>query len=180
MDDLTPGQEEAVAATVGAIQRIAMAVVELPTEGRAAHYAMVRRNFQAALMEVGIEGATERPWCLPPPDLSHGRRPAGVVFPRRRLACFFPLFRPGALPIELARGGFPDCLCWPAPSARPLQRTVDQHRQQKHRTDDLHDRKHRHRLDGLEHGFSPWLMRPPAAGDTEPPGSWSPTPRAAQ
>src|SRR6476619_2758923 len=48
MDDLTPGQEEAVAATAGAIQRIAMAVVELPTEGRAAHYAMVRRNFQAA------------------------------------------------------------------------------------------------------------------------------------
>ena len=60
MDDLTPGQEEAVAATVGAIQRIAMAVVELPTEGRAAHYAMVRRNFQAALMEVGIEGSSAR------------------------------------------------------------------------------------------------------------------------
>ena len=59
-------------------------------------------------------------------DLSHARGPAGVVFPRRRLACFFPLFRPGALPIELARGGFPDRLCWPAPSARPLQRTVDQ------------------------------------------------------
>ena len=62
MDDLTPGQEEAVAATVGAIQRIAMAIVELPTEGRAAHYAMVRRNFEAALMEVGIEGATAHAW----------------------------------------------------------------------------------------------------------------------
>jgi len=58
MDDLTPGQEEAVAATVGAIQRIAMAVVELPTEGRAAHYAMVRGNFQAALMEVGTRRRT--------------------------------------------------------------------------------------------------------------------------
>src|SRR3954447_2649327 len=62
MDDLTLGQEEVVAATVGAIQRIAMAVVELPTEGRAAHYAMVRRNFEAALMEVGIEGATAHAW----------------------------------------------------------------------------------------------------------------------
>jgi hypothetical protein len=58
MDDLTTGQEEAVAATVGAIQRIAMAIVELPTEGREAQYAMVRQNFEAALMDVGIEGAT--------------------------------------------------------------------------------------------------------------------------
>ncbi len=62
MDDLTPGQEEAVAATVGAIQRIAMAIVGLPTEGRAAHYAMVRRNFEAALMEVGIDGTTAHAW----------------------------------------------------------------------------------------------------------------------
>ena len=69
MDDLTPGQEEAVAATVGAIQRIAMAVVELPTEGRAAHYAMVRRNFEAALMEVGIEGATAHAWLN---NMMHG------------------------------------------------------------------------------------------------------------
>jgi hypothetical protein len=30
MDELTPEQEEAVAATVGVVQRIAMAVVELP------------------------------------------------------------------------------------------------------------------------------------------------------
>ena len=30
MDELTREQEEAVAATVGAIQRIAMAIVELP------------------------------------------------------------------------------------------------------------------------------------------------------
>ena len=62
MDDLTPGQEEAVAATVGAIQRIAMAIVELPTEGREAHYAMVRRKFEAALIEVGIEGAAAHAW----------------------------------------------------------------------------------------------------------------------
>jgi hypothetical protein len=62
MDDLTPEQEVVVAATVGAIQRIAMAIVELPTEERASHYAIVRRNFEAALMEVGIEGATAHAW----------------------------------------------------------------------------------------------------------------------
>ena len=39
-----------------------MAVVELPTEKRAAHYAMVRRNFEAALMEVGIESVTAHAW----------------------------------------------------------------------------------------------------------------------
>ena len=61
MDDLTP-EQQAVAATVGAIQRIAMAIVELPTEGRAAHYAMVRRKFEAVMMEVGIEGATAHAW----------------------------------------------------------------------------------------------------------------------
>ena len=62
MDDLTPVQEEAVASTVGAIQRIAMAIVELPTEGREAHYAIVRQKFEAALIEVGIEGATAHAW----------------------------------------------------------------------------------------------------------------------
>src|SRR5882757_3849289 len=46
MDDLTSGQEEAVAATVGAIQRIAMALLELPREERAAQYPMVRRTFE--------------------------------------------------------------------------------------------------------------------------------------
>ena len=49
MDELTREQEEAVAATVGAIQRIAMAIVELPKEQRTAHYAMVRRKFEAAM-----------------------------------------------------------------------------------------------------------------------------------
>jgi hypothetical protein len=48
VDELTSEQEEAVAATVGAIQRIAMAIVALPKEERAAHYAIVRRNFEAA------------------------------------------------------------------------------------------------------------------------------------
>jgi hypothetical protein len=57
MDDLTPEQEQAVAATVGAIQRIAMPVVELPQEQRERHYALVRRHFEAAITEFGIEGA---------------------------------------------------------------------------------------------------------------------------
>ena len=62
MDELTREQEEAVAATVGAIQRIAMAIVELPKEQRAAHYAMVRRKLEAVMMEVGIEAATAHAW----------------------------------------------------------------------------------------------------------------------
>ena len=62
MDELTPEQEEAVAATVGAIQRIAMAVVELPQEQRERHYALVRRNFEAAIAEFGTEGAMAHAW----------------------------------------------------------------------------------------------------------------------
>jgi hypothetical protein len=62
MDELTREQEEAVAATVGAIQRIAMAIVALPKEQRAAHYTMVRRNFEAAITEFSIEGAMAQTW----------------------------------------------------------------------------------------------------------------------
>ena len=62
MDELTREQEEAVAATVGAIQRIAMAIVDLPKGDRAAHYAMIRRNFEAALTECGVEGAAAHAW----------------------------------------------------------------------------------------------------------------------
>ena len=51
MDDLTQGQEEAVAATVGAIQRIAMSIVELPTEGRTAHYAAGCARWWATFFE---------------------------------------------------------------------------------------------------------------------------------
>jgi hypothetical protein len=60
VDDLS--EQYAVAATVGTIQRIAMAIVELPTERWAAHYVMVRRKFEAVMMEVGIEGATAHAW----------------------------------------------------------------------------------------------------------------------
>jgi hypothetical protein len=62
MDQLTREQEEAVAATVGAIQRIAMAIVELPKEERAAHHALVRRNLQAAIAECSIEGDAAQAW----------------------------------------------------------------------------------------------------------------------
>ena len=62
MDELTPEQEEAVAATVGAIQRIAMAIVALPKEQQAAHYTLVRRNFEAAIKEFGIEGDMANAW----------------------------------------------------------------------------------------------------------------------
>jgi hypothetical protein len=62
MDELTREQEEAVAATVGAIQRIAMAIVALPKEQRAAHYALVRRQFEAAITEFGIESDMAQAW----------------------------------------------------------------------------------------------------------------------
>jgi hypothetical protein len=62
MDELTPEQEEAVAATVGAIQRIAMAIVALPKEQREAHYALVRRNFEAAIAEFSTEGDMAQAW----------------------------------------------------------------------------------------------------------------------
>lgn len=63
MDELTPEQEEALAAaTVGAIQRIAMALVQLPKEERAAQYPLVRRSFETALKECGIKGAIADEW----------------------------------------------------------------------------------------------------------------------
>ena len=62
MDQLAPEQEEAIAATVEAIQRIAMAIVALPKEERAAHYALVRRNFEAAITKFGSEGAMAHAW----------------------------------------------------------------------------------------------------------------------
>ena len=89
MDDLTP-EQHAVAATVGAIQRIAMAIVELPTEGRAAHYAMVRRKFEAVMMEVGIEGTTAQTWLNSTMDGNPSRSRYGsrrrVFFARRRVS----------------------------------------------------------------------------------------------
>jgi hypothetical protein len=61
VDGLTP-EQHAVAATVAAIQRIAMAIVDLPKGDRAAHYTTIRRNFEAALTECGVEGAAAHAW----------------------------------------------------------------------------------------------------------------------
>jgi hypothetical protein len=39
-----------------------MGIVALPKEERARHYAMARRNFEAAITEFGIEGAMAHAW----------------------------------------------------------------------------------------------------------------------
>ena len=53
MDELTPGQEEALAAaTAGAIQRITMALLEFPKEERAAQYPVVRRSLKLSLIHI--------------------------------------------------------------------------------------------------------------------------------
>lgn len=62
MDELTREQEAAVATTVDAIQRIAMAIVALPKEQREEHYALVRRNFEAAITQFGVQGAAAHAW----------------------------------------------------------------------------------------------------------------------
>ena len=62
-------------------------------------------------------------------DLSVPLRLALGVIPRRRHPCFFPPFRPSALPIELTGGCFSHGLCWPPPSARPPERSIDQNPQ---------------------------------------------------
>jgi len=51
-----------VSATVGAIQRIAMAMVELPREERMAHYTGVRTNLAAAIKELGIKDTIANAW----------------------------------------------------------------------------------------------------------------------
>jgi hypothetical protein len=61
-DELTPGQQVAYAATVEAIRRVAMALMELPRDERAAQYPLIRKNFQAAMRESGVEGAMADAW----------------------------------------------------------------------------------------------------------------------
>ena len=55
MSEVSFEELEGVSATVGAIQRIAMAMVELPPEERMAHYTGVRTNLAAAIKELGME-----------------------------------------------------------------------------------------------------------------------------
>jgi hypothetical protein len=62
LGQLTPGQQVAYTATVEAIQRVAMALIELPKDERAAQYPIIRKNFQAAMRESGVEGAMADAW----------------------------------------------------------------------------------------------------------------------
>jgi hypothetical protein len=61
-DELTHAQQVAHAATVKAIQRVAMALIELPRNERAAQYPIIRKNFQAAMKECGIKGPMADAW----------------------------------------------------------------------------------------------------------------------
>jgi hypothetical protein len=62
MNDVSAEELEGVAATVGAIQRIAMAMVELPREQRTAHYTVVRTNLAAAIKELGVADLIANAW----------------------------------------------------------------------------------------------------------------------
>ncbi len=64
MSEVSFEELERVSATVGAIQRIAMAMamVELPPEERMAHYTGVRTNLAAAIKELGIEDTIANAW----------------------------------------------------------------------------------------------------------------------
>ena len=62
MNEVSSEELEGVAATVGAIQRIAMAIVELPPEERTAHYTVVRTRLAAAMKELGVEDTIADAW----------------------------------------------------------------------------------------------------------------------
>ena len=62
MNEVWSEELEGVAATVGAIQRIAMVIVELPQEERPEHYPVVRTRLAAAMKELGIEDAIANAW----------------------------------------------------------------------------------------------------------------------
>jgi hypothetical protein len=55
MNGVSSEELEGVAAPVGAIQRIAMAIVELPQEERSEHYTVVRTSLAAAIKELGVD-----------------------------------------------------------------------------------------------------------------------------
>jgi hypothetical protein len=58
LEDITPDEQQ----TAEAVRRIAMALLDLPREERAAQYPLIRRNFEAALTECGIEGPVADAW----------------------------------------------------------------------------------------------------------------------
>ena len=62
MHEVSSEELEGVAATVGAIQRIAMAIVELPQEERSEHYTVVRKSLAAAIKELGVDDPIAHAW----------------------------------------------------------------------------------------------------------------------
>ena len=62
MNVVSSEELEGVAATVGTIQRIAMAIVELPQEERRELYSLVRRSLAEAIKELGVENTIADVW----------------------------------------------------------------------------------------------------------------------
>ena len=62
MNGVSSEELEGVAAPVGAIQRIAMAMVELPQEERREHYTVVRTSLAAAMKELGVDDTIADIW----------------------------------------------------------------------------------------------------------------------
>ena len=62
IDELTSGQRVAYAATVEAIRRVAMALIELPRDQRAAQYPIIRKDFQTEMIKCGIKGLMADAW----------------------------------------------------------------------------------------------------------------------
>ena len=62
MNVVSSKELEGVAATVGTIQRIAMAMVELPQEERRELYSLVRRSLAEAIKELGVEDTIADIW----------------------------------------------------------------------------------------------------------------------
>jgi len=58
LDELMPDEEK----TAEAVQRIAMTLLDLPREERAAQYPAIRRSLEGALAECGIQGAVANAW----------------------------------------------------------------------------------------------------------------------
>jgi hypothetical protein len=58
LDEITPDEKH----TAEAVQRIAMALLDLPREERAAQYPFILRNFEAALTECDIDGPVADAW----------------------------------------------------------------------------------------------------------------------
>jgi hypothetical protein len=62
MVDLTAEQKEVLDHTVQAVQKVALAMLELSQDERELQYNIVQRNFERALSQVGIEEKTARDW----------------------------------------------------------------------------------------------------------------------